>query len=138
MKSLVAEKSIFSQYMETVRQKSRETSKKNLCLGVILGISQIGQFVVFGVIFYASGIWRVKYDLDMEKVFIAMFTLIFGVIGASSTGNMVGDLGAAKKAAKEYFNLLNIFLLSFDSINKIQIKSKIHLHVHFFIYIHFD
>lgn len=99
VKSLVAESSIHSKYMNSIQSVSKKAFKKSLCISILLGVSQFGQFIVFAIIFYASGVWREKYNLDMEKMFTAIFALIFGVYGAGMANQFIGDIGKAQAAA---------------------------------------
>ena len=101
VKSLVAETSVHGKYMESIKMGSKKAFKKNLCLSIMLGVSQFGQFIVFAIIFYAAGVWRQKYDLDMEKLFTAIFALIFGVYGAGMANQFIGDIGKAQRSAQK-------------------------------------
>jgi ATP-binding cassette subfamily B (MDR/TAP) protein 1 len=101
VKSLVGENSVHAKYMDSIKANSQKAFKKSLCLSILLGFSQFGQFIVFAIIFYAAGVWRQKYNLDMEKLFTAIFSLIFGVYGAGMANQFIGDIGKAKKAAQK-------------------------------------
>ena len=101
VKSLVAETSIHNKYMSSIQINSKKAFKKSLCLSILLGFSQFGQFIVFAIVFYASGVWREKYNLDMEKLFTAIFALIFGVYGAGMANQFIGDVGKARKASEK-------------------------------------
>ena len=101
IKSLVAETAVHHKYMESIKIGNQKSFKKNLCLSILLGISQFGQFIVFAIIFYAAGVWREKYNLDMGDMFTAIFSLIFGVYGAGMANQFIGDIGKAQKASQK-------------------------------------
>jgi ATP-binding cassette subfamily B (MDR/TAP) protein 1 len=107
VKSLVSENSIHEKYMSSIKIGNKKTFKKNLCLSIMLGVSQFGQFIVFAIIFYAAGVWREKYGLDMMKLFTAIFSLIFGVYGAGMANQFIGDVGKAQAAAANIFTHIN-------------------------------
>ena len=98
IKSLVAENAVHHKYMNSIQISNKKQYKKNLCMSILLGVSQFGQFIVFAIIFYAAGVWRQKYGLDMADLFIAIFALIFGVYGAGMANQFIGDVGKAQKA----------------------------------------
>ena len=101
IKSLVAENAFHHKYMESIQISNKKQYNKNLCMSILLGISQFGQFIVFAIIFYAAGVWREKYGLNMADLFIAIFALIFGVYGAGMANQFIGDVGKAQKAGSK-------------------------------------
>ena len=107
VKSLVAEQSIYNKYMEDVKVGDKKVFRRKVCFSFLLGVSQFGQFVVFGLIFYAAAVWRINYNLDMEKLFTAIFALIFGVYGAGMANHFVGDVGKMQIASKKIFRHIN-------------------------------
>lgn len=68
-------------------------------LSFCLGVSQFGTYFLFAAVFYAAGHWIEKYHLDMSRLFMALFALFFGVMGASMANQFLGDLGKSKQAA---------------------------------------
>ena len=125
VKSLVSENAIHQKYMESIKIGNKKTFKKNLCLSIMLGISQFGQFIVFALIFYAAGVWREKYGLDMMKLFTAIFSLIFGVYGAGMANQFIGDIGKAQNAAANIFSYINeVPELEFDPHDPLYAKAK--------------
>ena len=101
VKSLVAEKSLHMKYIMASKKTNKKNFSKNFCLSIALGFSQFGQFSVFAATFYFAGVWRQKYDLNMEKIMTALFSLIFGVYGAGMANQFIGDIGKAKLAANQ-------------------------------------
>ena len=101
VKSLVAEKSVHLKYILASQKVNKKNFNKNFCLGIVLGISQFGQFAVFAATFYFAGVWREKYNLNMEKIMTALFSLMFGVYGAGMANQFIGDIGKAKLATNK-------------------------------------
>ena len=86
--------------MTEIKHGNQKSFNKSLCLSIVLGVSQFGQFIVFAVVFYAAGFWRMEYNLGILEVFTALFALIFGIYGAGMANQLVGDISKAKAAAQ--------------------------------------
>ena len=107
VKSLVAEHSIHLKYLGGLKASHKRLFKQELCLSIVLGVSQFSQFGIFALIFYAAGVWRTKHNLNMGDMFTAIFSLIFGVMGIGMANQILGDVGQAKKAMNNIFDYIN-------------------------------
>lgn len=100
VKSLVAESALHRKYMDSFERSSRAQNIKDLVFSFLLGLSQFGQYFMFAAVFYAAGHWIVDYDLDMQRLFMALFALFFGVMGASMANQFLSDLGKANQSSQ--------------------------------------
>jgi len=51
-------------------------------MGVAYGMSQMFQFIVWGVLFYVSTDFQFRYGVVGEDSFLALFALIMAALGA--------------------------------------------------------
>ena len=100
VKSLNAEKQLHTEYLKQVAVNERKRFRKHFILSMAFGLSSFGQYGVFALMFYFSGVWREKYGLSMENIMVALFTLLFGVSGAAMANHAISNAGPAKDAAK--------------------------------------
>lgn len=100
VKSLVAEDSIHAKYYNKAIENSEKDKLSKLLVSLLLGISQFGQFLIFGTVFLAFAYWQRKYNIDVKDFFTSVFSLFFGVYGAGMANQFLGDIGAAQ-ASKE-------------------------------------
>lgn len=125
VKSLVSESSIHMKYINQIKVEDKRSALKRNIMGLLMGFSQFGQFIVFALVFYYAGVWREKYDLNMQNVFIAIFALIFGVYGAGMANQFLGDMKVAKVSAENVFNYINEFpQIEYDPKDPIYLKAN--------------
>lgn len=64
-------------------------------------------FLVNALVFYVGAILVRDEGLEVESMFKAIFGLTFAVIGAGNNAAFAGDVGAAKNASKNIFEILD-------------------------------
>ena len=64
-------------------------------------------FGVYGIIFYVSAVFVRDYGVTPKDMFISIFCIMFAAFGAGNNAQFMGDVGAAKNAAKGLFKILD-------------------------------
>ena len=89
-----------------------EEKKGALWYSLALGISVGVQNGVFAVFYYASGELYGAYPdyeyTQYDKMYIAMFLIIFGAFTAAQTSSIGPDVGKAKRAGRKIFTMMRI------------------------------
>ena len=69
---------VIKTYEDLMRPVYESTLSAHVKTSMAFGLSQLGQYVVFGSMFFVGGKVVENYGADPENVFIAMFAIMFG------------------------------------------------------------
>lgn len=64
-------------------------------------------FIINAVIFYIGAILCRDTDLAIEDMFKAIMAITFATMGAGNNAAFAGDIGAAKNASKNIFEIID-------------------------------
>ncbi len=79
--------------------------KKGMVSGFLYGLTQICMFFIFGLIFYLGIIFMNHNDLKVADVFTAIYAILFAGMTAGNNAHLLPDVGLAKKAAANIFEI---------------------------------
>lgn len=80
---------------------------KGMVSGFLYGLTQIMMFFIFGLIFYLGIVFMVHNNLAIADVFTAIYAILFAGMTAGNNSHMLPDVGIAKKAAANIFEILD-------------------------------
>lgn len=101
VKSLVAEEAIHQKYMAKLIEKEKKDLKMKIYVCILLGVSQLGLFMIYGTVYIAFAYWHEKYHISTKDFYTGIFSLFFGVYGAGMANQLMGDVGKAQAAKKK-------------------------------------
>ena len=64
-------------------------------------------FIVNALVFYIGAIFHRDIDLNASDMFTSIFAIMYAAMGAGNNNQFMGDIGAAKNAAKNIFAILD-------------------------------
>lgn len=64
-------------------------------------------FLINAIIFYVGAVFCRDIDLSVNDMFRTIFSLMFATMGAGNNAAFAGDIGAAKNASKNIFEILD-------------------------------
>ena len=96
---------IIKKYEDLMRPVYKSTTTAHIQTGLSFGVANFGQYLVFGTMFYIGGIIVDKGWSDPEKVFIAIFCIMFGAQQLGNSSAFGPDMGKARGAAERIFEI---------------------------------
>ena len=87
--------------MASIRTHSKKHTLRGVLISFLLALSQFGQFFILASVFYKTAYWKDEYDLHMDKMYMSLFAMFYGIYGAGMANHFLGDFGKAKKANKK-------------------------------------
>jgi ABC-type multidrug transport system fused ATPase/permease subunit len=99
-------KGIIEQYSKLLEPELKSSQNAAHCAGVIFGYSKFIENACIGIILYFGTLIMTKVDgLDGEKVFVAVFAIVFGAFGAGQASAYGPDASKGKRAAVKIFKV---------------------------------
>ena len=111
---------VIKTYEDLMRPVYESTLSAHVKTSMAFGLSQLGQYVVFGCMFFVGGKVVENYGADPENVFIAMFAIMFGAQQLGGASAFGPDMGKAKGASERIFEIIDFP----SSINAIAIDEE--------------
>jgi ABC-type multidrug transport system fused ATPase/permease subunit len=88
--------------------KPKEDLQKNAIVsGFFFGISQILNFIVFGLLFYIGTLFMKNSGVSLLDVFTAVYLIFFAGITIGNNSHFIPDIDEAKLAASHIFEILD-------------------------------
>ena len=106
--SLGKEDEVLRLYSDALRKPAKAATKKGFVSGLFFGLSQLGIFIVFGVIFYIGSLFMRDYDLEFRQVYQAVFGIMFASIDMGNSMQLIPDAARSMAAAKSIFSILGL------------------------------
>lgn len=100
-----------------VKLPNKSAVRKAHISGILFGYGQYIKFAIIGVIFWAASLFVRYYDLDPADVYVAVYCIFLGALGTGSAFSQVPDVGKARQAASEIFDIM-------DETSQIDSRSK--------------
>lgn len=98
--------SISDQYSELLRPEFKSQSKTAFISGFFYGYSKFMENSIIGIMLYFGTLIQHRNDdLDGEKMFIAIFAIIFGAFGAGQASSYGPDVAKGKAAGTKIFKI---------------------------------
>ncbi|XP_065439363.1 ATP-dependent translocase ABCB1-like isoform X1 [Chrysemys picta bellii] len=105
--SLTSEDAFYERYNASLNGPYRDSLTKAPLYGLIYGIAQCANFFLNATIF-RFGAWLIaNCYTNFENVFIAFFSVLYGVISVGLSTSLAPDFGQAKVSAQRIFQLLD-------------------------------
>ena len=99
------------QLIDTLEKKLDKPMKTAMCkahfAGIIFGYSSFAQNVVFAIAFWLGAVFMKEYGIESEKVFIAIFVIMFAGFGAGSAQQFSPSTAKAFKSAIRIFSIID-------------------------------
>jgi ATP-binding cassette subfamily B (MDR/TAP) protein 1 len=64
-------------------------------------------FIVNAFVFFIGAIFHRDFGLNASDMFTSILAIMYAAMGAGNNNQFMGDIGAAKNAAKNIFNILD-------------------------------
>ncbi|XP_065254501.1 ATP-dependent translocase ABCB1-like [Emys orbicularis] len=105
--SLTSEDAFYARYNASLNGPYRDSLTKAPLYGLTYGIAQCANYFLEAAIF-RFGAWLIaNCYTNFENVFIAFFTVLYGVINVGLSTSLAPDFGKAKVSAQRIFQLLD-------------------------------
>ncbi|CAD8161006.1 unnamed protein product [Paramecium pentaurelia] len=101
------EQIILGIYEKKVQMPLEQATSKGFKAGLAMGFSQMNMFVMNAIIFYVGAVFCRDINLSVNDMFKTIFSLTFATMGAGNNAAFAGDIGAAKNASKNIFEILD-------------------------------
>ncbi|CAD8092756.1 unnamed protein product [Paramecium primaurelia] len=101
------EQIILGIYSKKVQMPLEMAKEKGYKAGLAMGLSQMNIFIMNAIVFYVGAIFCRDIDLSVNDMFRTIFALTFATMGAGNNAAFAGDIGAAKNASKNIFEILD-------------------------------
>ncbi|KAM3147561.1 hypothetical protein pb186bvf_000368 [Paramecium bursaria] len=98
---------ILNIYGEKVQLPLQKAAKRGVYAGLAFGFSQMQMFLINALIFYIGALLVAYHGLPVESMFKSILAITFATMGAGNNQAFAGDIGAAKNASKNIFELLD-------------------------------
>jgi ATP-binding cassette subfamily B (MDR/TAP) protein 1 len=106
--SLNAHSRLQKRFENFVEKENEARLWKAAIESLLFGFSQFCTIGIYALSFYAGAEFTVKYGLDFQDMFRALFAIIFAAVGAAMAQTFAGNIGDAQLAAKRIMDFLNI------------------------------
>jgi len=64
-------------------------------------------FLIYAIVFYIGAVFHKYNDLSVLDMFTSIFGIMFATMGAGNNAHFAADIGEAKNAAKNIFEILD-------------------------------
>lgn len=81
--------------------------KQAIISGFFFGLSQVVNFVVFGLQFYIGTIFMRDYGVSLLDVFTAVYSIFFAGVTIGNNSHFIPDMDEAKLSASHIFQILD-------------------------------
>lgn len=71
--------------------------------GFFFGLSQVVNFIVFGLLFFIGTLFMRNYGVSLLDVFVAVYEIFFAGITIGNNSNFLPDINEAKLSASHIF-----------------------------------
>ena len=95
-------------YAKKLEGPLKDMEKKSVISGLAFGFSEFARFLMYFVIFISGAYFTRDIGLSIQDLFLAMFGIMFGALGAGNATNALPEAGSAKQAAIELFELIDM------------------------------
>ena len=119
VRSLTATEPVYKKFEQIAEEDRKSVISSTWLNSFLFGVSQFGQFLIFGVVFRVGVQFQIDYNLNNNDLFVSMFAIIFGGFGAGMANQFIGGIGEAKASSVRILEEIN-------SISKIE-KSENYL-----------
>jgi len=101
------EPNLVQRYENLLEKPMAESRWRGNKAGFIFGLSQFLIFGVFALSFYLGIYYLNKGDIEFLDMYTSVFALVFAAYGSGAAFQYMIDLGAAKEAGREIFEILD-------------------------------
>eukprot|EP00331_Platyophrya_macrostoma_P007656 CAMPEP_0176430740 /NCGR_PEP_ID=MMETSP0127-20121128/14418_1 /TAXON_ID=938130 /ORGANISM="Platyophrya macrostoma, Strain WH" /LENGTH=1373 /DNA_ID=CAMNT_0017812657 /DNA_START=12 /DNA_END=4133 /DNA_ORIENTATION=+ len=105
--ALGKEHEILALFSHALEKPKKEALKKGFVSGLMFGISQLGMFFVFGIVFYVGSRFMRDFGLEFKDVYQAVFGIMFATFDMGNVMQLVPDAAKATATAKGLFQILD-------------------------------
>ena len=99
VRSLNSEDDFIKKYEGQAEAKRKEMVKKGVISSLVMAFSQMGLFVVYGLVFYIGYKFIERGYHNLDQMLVSMFAIMFGAYGAGMANQFLGNLAEAKVSA---------------------------------------
>ena len=95
-------------YSKKLEEPLKDMEKKSIVSGAAFGFTEFARFLMYFVIFISGSYFTRDIGLSIQDLFLAMFGIMFGALGAGNATNSLPEAGSAYQAALELFELVDM------------------------------
>ncbi|CAK64833.1 unnamed protein product (macronuclear) [Paramecium tetraurelia] len=101
------EEIILGIYSKKVQLPLMKAKQRGVYAGLAFGFSQMQMFIINAIVFYVGAILCRDGVLTIEDMFKSILAITFATMSAGNNAAFAGDIGAAKNASKNIFEILD-------------------------------
>ena len=105
--SFAKEDKLLRNYAKKLESPLQLAVRKGNLSGLAFGFSQFGMFFVYALVFFIGAVFMIHIDLGYKDLFLSIFGVLFAAFGAGNAMQYAPDVGAAKTAAVNIFEILD-------------------------------
>ena len=105
--SFAKEDKLLANYGKKLEGPLKLATRKGNLSGLAFGFSQFGMFFVYALVFFIGAVFTIKIDLGYKDLFLSIFGVLFAAFGAGNAMQYAPDVGSAKTAAVNVFEILD-------------------------------
>ncbi|CAD8176907.1 unnamed protein product [Paramecium pentaurelia] len=101
------EQIILGIYSKKVQLPLMKAKERGIYAGLAFGFSQMQMFIINAIVFYVGAILCRDGVITIEGMFKSILAITFATMSAGNNAAFAGDIGAAKNASKNIFEILD-------------------------------
>ena len=105
--SFAREDAVLDEYHRKMDAPLKAIKRKSLTSGASYGFSEFMKFAVYAVIFIAGAYFVRDIELSVDGMYMAMFGILYGALGAGYAIQFAPDVGTARQAAISLIKILD-------------------------------
>ena len=105
--SFGVENTVLHKYERYIDEPRKDLHCSALVSGFFFGLSQVVNFVTFGILFFVGTIFMRDYGVSLLDVFTAVYCIFFAGITIGNNSNFMPDINEAKLSASHIFEILD-------------------------------
>jgi ATP-binding cassette, subfamily B (MDR/TAP), member 1 len=118
------ENKLYDIFLKNLEGPRQMIIRKSVISGLVFGVSQCMIFAIYALTFYIGLLFMFHGYVDFKSMYIAIFGLMFAAFGSGAASQYMPDVGKAKQAAREIFEIFDTKPLIGKNHHNIYCKRK--------------